>query len=575
MRKRRQSAGSTTGPATTQAGPTSAGPGRGNAARQSTLNGRGPNPGEEKQGDWGDLWSWWGSDEEKVGDDDEFAWWNPWTWWGDETDTDTPTIDTPSPSIDTPAPTVDGPDVDTPEVKDEEIKEVIEEVKEVEEKVEPDLALRPESMRSGQYGALIQKGGGTIEIKESAEPGAAVKLTIADGTACHIKTVGGGMIEVAFRKGDKEETGWVAAGLFSDQPRLFKDDDNSDLMEDYTWTHFSGDQSMPEGADGRTVQQGGLADCYFVAAMNAVGMANPQFLRESIVYDKTTGMYKCRFFEEAGWDHQTGKPKTSEVWVEVDGYLPTSGTSLDAAYADKNDSTVWGAIYEKAYAKWKGGYNVMGDGGYGSKAMEEMTGNPSSYRNTSQLSEDEVIPFFEKAKSEGLAIYTGSNSTGKVETQTPLTDKGDGKYAGTVTQSHKWNHMEPGTVRIEDLSGNAGYARDTGREGDKKAGFRGAAVTGGEVVYKPNTIEIEFAEGKRPEAADQLQVNAEFKGMIYPTKQVIGWHGYSFDKVVDGDKVQLYNPWGSYQPKPLTPAEYLANYGSLSTAQVPQAAGES
>lgn len=566
MRKRRQSAGSTTGPAATQAGPTSTGPGSSNAARQSTLNGRGPHPGEQKQGDWDDWWGWGTGDT-----DSEWSWWDPMSWWG-SSDTDTPTVDTPT--IDTPTPTVDGPDVDTPDVKEEEIKEVIEEVKEVEEKVEPDLALRPESMRSGQYGALIQKGGGTIEIKESAEPGAAVKLTIADGTACHIKSISGGMVEVAFRKGDKEETGWVASGLFSDQPRLFKDDDNASLMEDYTWTHVSGDQSMPEGADGRTVEQGGLADCYFVAAMNAVGMANPQFLRESIVYDKTTGMYKCRFFEEAGWDYQTGKAKTQEVWIEVDGYLPTKGTSTDAAYAD-GDGSKWGAIYEKAYAKWKGGYNVMGDGGYGSKAMEEMTGNPSSYRNTSQLSEDEVIPFFEKAKSEGLAIYTGSNSTGKVETQTPLTDKGDGKYAGEVKQSHKWNHMEPGTVRIEDLSGNAGYARDTGREGDKKSDLRGTNVTGGEVVYKPNTIEVEYAEGKRPTAADQLQVNAEFKGMIYPTKQVIGWHGYSFDKVVDGDKVQLYNPWGSYQPKPLTPAEYLANYGSLSTAQVPQAAGES
>ena len=59
--------------------------------------------------------------------------------------------------------------------------------------------------------------------------------------------------------GDEEATGWVNQALFSDQPRLFKDDDNAALMEDYTWTHFSGDQSMPDSADGRTVQQGGLA----------------------------------------------------------------------------------------------------------------------------------------------------------------------------------------------------------------------------------------------------------------------------------------------------------------------------
>jgi hypothetical protein len=544
MRKRQstsQSPLNLAAPDVAPTGPASGGAGRGNAALQAQLNGKAPHPGEQTQGDWTDWIPRWG--EEKQGDDD-WSWWNPWSWWGDDQET----------------------------TKDTDVKDDVKE--EVEEKVEPDLALRPEDVRVGQYGALIVKGGGEVDVRESAGADTAVKLTLADGTPARITRVDGAFIEVAFRKGDQEETGWVATGLFSDQPRLFKDEDHPELMEDYTWTHVEGDQSMPEGADGRTVQQGGLADCYFIAAMNAVGMANPQFLRESIVYDATTGMYKCRFFEEAGWDANTGRPKTQEVWIEVDGYLPTKGDSDDAAYADDNSSTKWGALYEKAYARWKGGYNVMGDGGYGSKAMEEMTGNPSTYKNTSQLSEDEVIPFFEKAKEQGLAIYTGSNSTGEVEKQTPLTKKADGRYSGTVAMSHKWNHMEPGTVRVEDLSGKVGTARDTGSDGDKKAGFRGAHVKEGEVVYKSNTIDLTYNDGKAPDAPDQLEVTAEFKGMIYPAKDVIGWHGYSFDKVVDGDKVQLYNPWGSYQPKPLTPAEYLANYGSLSTAQVPQAKAE-
>ena len=87
-------------------------------------------------------------------------------------------------------------------------------------------------------------------------------------------------------------------------------------------------------------------------------------------------------------------------------------------------------------------------------------------------------------------------------------------------------------------------------------------------------MEVEGREAGGPCNLLQLQVTAEFKGMIFPEKEVIGWHGYSFDKLVDGGLIQLYNPWGSYQPKPLTPAEYLKYYGSLSTAQVPQAQGE-
>ena len=59
--------------------------------------------------------------------------------------------------------------------------------------------------------------------------------------------------------------------------------------------------------------------------------------------------------------------------------------------------------------------------------------------------------------------------------------------------------------------------------------------------------------------------------MIFADKGA--WHGYSFDKIVNG-QIQLYNPWGSYQPKPLTSGEYLKYYSSLSTCQVPRSKGE-
>ncbi len=545
------------------------GGGRGYAARQDQLRHRVGDSDMEKQGDWGD---WFGGDSWMA----DFDWsdFSPLSWFGSsDQEEDGPA---PAPTIDSPSTDISTPAVDGPAPVEDGDDQILDTIHEAEEDANPDLARRPVDVRTGLYGAVIGRDGGAIDVHSGPAADSTVSMSIADGTACRIKSVSDGFVEIAFRQGDAESTGWVNQALFSDQPRLFKDDDNSALMEDYTWTHFAGDQSMPEGADGRTVQQGGLADCYFVAAMNAVGMANPEFLRESIVYDDKTGMYKCRFFEEAGWDRATGKPKTQEVWIEVDGYLPTKGSSLDPAYADDNDSTVWGAIYEKAYAQWKGGFPEMGDGGYGSKAMEEMTGNPASYQNTSQLSEDEVIPFFEKAKADGLAIYTGSNSTGEVETQTPMRKtRNENTWTGTVKQAHKWNHLEPGTVRVEDLSGNVGTARDTGREGDKTGGFRGSHVEDGEVVYDDNTLSLSYTEGKAPEASSDLQVTAEFKGMILPEKEVIGWHGYSFDHVVDGSLIQLYNPWGSYQPKPLTPAEYLASYGSLSTAQVPQAKGES
>ena len=553
---------------------------------------QGGHDGEQAQGD---IWDLLSTDVTDI----DWSWANPSNWFGrgeeingpSNPELDTPALDTPeistpeittptvdeeidTPAVDTPEVVVDGPAVDT-EVVEEVVKEVAEvDVAEV-DVGPPDLALRPASVTKGMFGALILRGGGEIDIKSSGAADASSKGTVADGTACEVIEVSGEFAKVAYRNGSKKDEGWVHTSVFSNQPRLFHDDDNKELMEDHTWTHVGDDQSTTELA-GSDVEQGGLADCYFIAAMNAVGNANPDFLEQSVKFDASTGMYKVRFFEEAGYDRSTGQKKTQEVWIEVDGYLPTKGSSKNGAYASAaSGKTQWGAIIEKAYAVWKGGYNVMGDGGYGSEAMEQLTGNPSDYSNTSSLSEDEVIPYFTKAKEQGLAIYTGSHSSMAFETQTPLTGDAEKGYSGKVKQSHDWNHMEPGTVTVTDTSGVVGTANDTGKEGDKKAGFRGRDVAAGEIDFKGNEMSIRYASNKGPEDASSLEVAGEFKGMLNASKQVIGWHGYSFDKIVNGNMIQLYNPWGSWQPKPLTPAEYLTYYGSLSTVQVPQAKGNS
>ena len=524
--------------------------------------------------------------EQMVGDwkDDLMSIWQ--MFWGDNSqDEDGPTVtdvdvieDSPSSDedvIEDVEEVVDGPTQDVDEVKDE-VQEVIEEHEEVieEEEAPKDVAKRPTSVRVGQYGALIQAGGGTVDIKDGPGAEAAVADKIPDGTPCRVVSTDGASIEVAFRKGSQEETGWVSAAVFSDQPRLFKDDNDASLMEDYTWT-LAGDDQTTDELSGTDVEQGGLADCYFIAAMNAVGNANGDFLEQSISYDASSGLYTVRFFEEDGWDRSTGQPKYKEVFIEVDGYLPTKGASTSGAYASAAaGKQQWGAIMEKAYAVWKGGYNVMGDGGYGSQAMEELAGAKSSYSNTSQMKEEDVVPYFTQAQADGLAVYAGSNASMELTEQTPLSGSAEGPYTGTLKQNHNWNHIWPGTLSIEDAQGNVSRAWENGSQGDKEGELRGADVDSGKVVYDDNKIEVTYEEGKQPEKADDLVVKSEYTGMLYPAKQVIGWHGYAFKEVTAKGEIQLYNPWGSYQPKALTAAEFLEYYGSVSTVQVPQAKGQ-
>jgi len=436
----------------------------------------------------------------------------------------------------------------------------------------PEGIHRPKSVKKGAWGALLTKEP-TLDLLSAPGPDASVAKTIPNGTPCQVVDAKAGYIQVELRLGGKAEKGWAPSGIFSDQPRLFMDEKNKKLQEDYTWTSVGEEQSTQD-LKGTDVQQGYLGDCYFIAGMNAVGNANPDFLKESVIYDSSTGMYKVRFYVPKGFDRRTYQKTYEEIWVEVDGYLPTEGDSKSGAYARAgDDKSQWGAIMEKAWAVHSGGYTAMGDGGLGEETMEALTGNVSEYRETSQLTTKEVIPFFKKAKKEGLAIYTGSIGSMAFTKQTPLTGA-NGHYQGTVAQSHEWNELQPGTIHVTDVKGNVGAARDTGSPGDAEASLTGADVAGGTVDYKGNTLSIDYRKGKQPADAKDLEVTGEYEGVLDVAKMVIACHGYSFDKIVNGRQIQLYNPWGSSQPKPLTPTEYLRYYSTLSTVQVPQAKGK-
>jgi uncharacterized protein YgiM (DUF1202 family) len=438
------------------------------------------------------------------------------------------------------------------------------------EALEPQID-RTDGATVGMRGAVIS-GGPKIEVRSGPGQDTSVTDRVADGKPVEVVEVSGPWVKVEYRvAGNKEEQGWVELSIFSDQPGLFMDGDHEGMMEDHLWQLHERDQILPEAGElkGSDIKQGGLADCYFIAAMIAVGNARPNFLEESFRYNESTGLYEVRFFEEEGYDYQARETRYKEVWVEVDGYLPTDGDR--AAYARANPA-LWGALMEKAYAKWQGGFDVMGDGGYGSEAMSQLSGVASNSESPSQMSAEAVLQFFTEAQEQGRAIYAGTQSSWESDTQTPLSGTALGPYSGTVTQIHSWNEIKPGTLSIQDVgSGGAGSARDTGSENSKTASIVGVGVEEGEVNYsEPGSLSLTYREGHTPEKATDLEVDFSFKGMIAPQYQLVGWHGYAFKEIVDG-KLQFHNPWGSWQPKPITPEDFTKYFSSCSTNLVPQA----
>jgi|GEM_PF-6438813 len=524
-------------------------------ARDLQMQG-GPGAGqEEMQGDvWGWLhentgWSWTKS----LSD-----WWTG-LWGGDQE------IDTPSPEIDTPAPVVDDSNKDV-EVPDPEKKQD----PPAPEVIEPQID-RTDTITRGMKGAVIS-GGAEIEVRDGPGGESGVQGKVADGKPVEVLEVSGDWIKIEYRvPGNKEEQGWVRRSVFSDQPGLFKDEDNPGMMEDHMWQLYEKDAVLPEAGQlkGTDIKQGGLADCYFVAAMIAVGNARPNFLEQSFRYNESSGLYEVRFFEEQGYDYRTGQSNYNEVWVEVDGYLPTDGDRT--AYARANPE-LWGALMEKAYAKWQGGFDAIGDGGYGSKAMAHLSGVDSESKTPSRMGADEVLEFFTKAQEDGRAIYAGTQSSWESDKQTPLSGSALGPYSGSVKQIHDWNQIKPGTLTVSDTGkGAGGRARDTGSDNAKTATIVGGGVEKGEVDYaKPGSLELTYRDGMAPEKAEDLEVGFRFKGMIAPQYQLVGWHGYAFKEIVDG-KLQFHNPWGSWQPKPITPEDFTKYFSSCATNLVPQA----
>ncbi|MBT3218719.1 MAG: hypothetical protein HN348_06475 [Proteobacteria bacterium] len=470
-------------------------------------------------------------------------------------------------------------------VKADEVAEVVEEVV-----ADPTLAARTDTIVVGATGAII---GAAENYKVWDGPGADASSsdTIVDGKPVEVVEVSDARIKIKYRDGNVNAEGWVDKAYFSPQPDLNREtsETGEEVQEDYLYKLVEGDQTPTATLSGSDVAQGYLADCFFIAALNAVGNARPEHLQDAITYDASTGLYKVRFYEETGWDWGNDKPIFTEHYEYVDGYLPQDSGNL--AYADATSASHWGPIYEKAFAQWRGGYDEIGEGGASSDAMEALTGVQSVPKTVSTMAEDEVVPFFEQAKTDGLAVTCGSLDSMEGTKQTPLTSTAQttykteegpdgteiktrvphpGPYKGKITLGHADQTPKPGTVKITDSDGHVAQTTDSGAGiHDEEAELKGTDLKSGEVQYETKDLELLYKDDKGPDKDSDLEVEYKYWGLIFPAKTVYAWHAYVFDSVVDG-KIKLYNPWGSCQPDPLTAAEFQTYFSDLSTNKVPQ-----
>ena len=117
----------------------------------------------------------------------------------------------------------------------------------------------------------------------------------------------------------------------------------------------------------------------------AVARVNPGLL-EGMITDRGDGTYAVSLFElrhEGLWNvlHGIGfdvpaTPHVREVVVDAD--LPVydhGGAAFARPGRDREAGELWPALAEKAYAKLKGSYEDIGEGGDASFALTSLTGN--------------------------------------------------------------------------------------------------------------------------------------------------------------------------------------------------------
>ena len=126
--------------------------------------------------------------------------------------------------------------------------------------------------------------------------------------------------------------------------------------------------------DATDVNQGGLGDCWYLAAIAILADVRPDlFDKVFMKHDAELGVYTVRFCKNGEWKI-----------ITVDDHVPITkkpGYYQRVLYCNFGDvkngvAEIWPIILEKAYAKLHGSYEAI-EAGHTSDGLTDLTGLPS------------------------------------------------------------------------------------------------------------------------------------------------------------------------------------------------------
>jgi hypothetical protein len=154
------------------------------------------------------------------------------------------------------------------------------------------------------------------------------------------------------------------------------------------------------------VIQGEIGDCFFLSASVAINAVDPDFLGGH-VENEPDGTHVITLFHWRG-EHEPIK-------VAVDNQFPVHkgkmvfGRGRGSPGEDGRDFDVRPALQEKAYAKLKGSYGIINEGGIGGEGLVAQTGVAARTHEMKSLSDDdELWRLISEFKARRTPVITGS-----------------------------------------------------------------------------------------------------------------------------------------------------------------------
>lgn len=154
------------------------------------------------------------------------------------------------------------------------------------------------------------------------------------------------------------------------------------------------------------VGQGVLGDCYFVAAMMGVARRYPNRIREMIT-ELQGGYFQVSFYHRI----QGTVPAQFETRTVIVGPYRFKNEQVKTGDVDAcKTEEIWPWILEAAYAAYRGGYSVIGQGGDPEIALQFFLGKATFWEPIGDL----TLPNLQTAFADGQTLIFSSKPNGQL-----------------------------------------------------------------------------------------------------------------------------------------------------------------